>query len=192
MSTKKTEGRNPAAGAADYVAFLRGINVGGRGVIPMAELRSAFEALGFKHVRTVLASGNVVFSAPGGRAAGLDRTIGPKLKDLSGRDIGVILRTHAEIRALVASRPFDGVKVTPDTRLYVTFLKDESPKAQGFAFEDPEIEVRMFGLSDREIGSVLVLSPERGTPELMRLIEQEFGRTLTTRNWNTIEKIASI
>lgn len=54
-----------AGSPRSYVAFLRGINVGGHAVIRMSELQRAFEGLGFENVRTVLASGNVIFDPPG-------------------------------------------------------------------------------------------------------------------------------
>ena len=65
-------GSNPSPSA--IIAFLRGINVGGHKKVPMAALKKAFEAMGFRDVRTVLASGNVIFEAPG-KDPRLDLTI---------------------------------------------------------------------------------------------------------------------
>jgi len=174
----------------EYVAFLRGINVGGHRPVKMAELEAAFRSLGFQNVRTVLASGNVIFeSSKGGRDA-LVQGIRKKLETDLGIKSEVILRPLSEIREMVKSNPFRAVKLTPDTRLYITFLADASKRASSFKHESPQKDARIFGLSAGEMGAVVILSPGRGTIELMGILEKEFGRNVTTRSWKTIRKIA--
>ncbi len=110
---------NPSPSA--IVAFLRGINVGGHKKIPMADLKKAFESVGLRNVRTVLASGNVVFEASG-KDPHLDQTISRGLEKAFGFPVKVVLRTVRELRTLVASEPFKGAPTGPNVKLYVTFL----------------------------------------------------------------------
>ena len=79
-----------------YAAFLRGINVGGHRAMQMKPLSRAFASLGFKDVRTLLASGNVLFSAPPASRVGLVRKIEEKLEETFGSEISVILRSVEE------------------------------------------------------------------------------------------------
>jgi len=110
-----------------YAAFLRGINVGGHKPVRMADLEKAFGQLGFRNVKTVLASGNVLFEAPQGSASVLVKKIEEKLRKAFGHDIRVLIRTIEMLQGLAEENPFKGVIVTPETRLYVTFLS-EKPK----------------------------------------------------------------
>jgi len=110
-----------------YVAFLRGINVGGHKAIKMEKLKKAFETLGLENVKTLLASGNVLFEAPSASASTLTKKIENKLEAAFGHEIGVLIRKIEELQRLAEVDPFAGIKVTPQTRLYVTFLS-EKPK----------------------------------------------------------------
>ncbi|TAK27065.1 MAG: DUF1697 domain-containing protein [Chloroflexota bacterium] len=174
---------------ATFVAFLRGINVGGHKPIKMEDLRKAFETMGFQNVRTLLASGNVVFDAHGADAGALVERIKDELVRIFGHAIGVIVRTREEIRDLVDSDPFEGVVVTPSTRLYVTFLSEEPEGSSKAPYESPAGGFKIVRISAGEVCSVLTLSPGRGTTELMRVLEKEFGSKVTTRNWNTVTRI---
>lgn len=88
-----------------FAAFLRAVNVGGTGKLPMSELRAMCEALGFHNVRTYIASGNVVFES---RLA--ERTVKAKLEqsleEYAGKPVGVLVRTGAELAAILAANPF--------------------------------------------------------------------------------------
>jgi len=174
----------------EYVAFLRGINVGGHRSIKMADLEAAFRSLGFQNVRTVLASGNVIFESLKSGQDALVQRIRRKLETELERKTEVILRPLSEIRELVKSNPFRAVKLTPNTRLYIMLLADASKTDPGYTYESPQKDMRIFGLSTGEMGAVLILSPGRGTADLMGNLDKEFGRNVTTRNWKTIQKIA--
>jgi uncharacterized protein (DUF1697 family) len=172
-----------------HAAFLRGINVGGHAAVKMDDLRKTFESLEFANVKTVLASGNVLFEIAPADTAALTMKIEQKLKKAFGWDIGVILRTFKEIQRIMDSNPFKKIPVTPQTRLYITFLSEKPGKIFPVPFESPKKDFRILGVSDTEVLSVLTLSPESQTTDLMSYIEKEFGRKITTRNWNTIVKI---
>src|SRR2546428_8366057 len=89
-----------------YVAFLRGINVGGKKLIKMEELSRAFGSLGFKHVRTFIASGNVLFEAAETDADVLARKIEKKVLKSFDEHVTVILQTVAELEKIVRRNPF--------------------------------------------------------------------------------------
>ncbi len=180
-------GSNPSPSA--IIAFLRGINVGGHKKVPMAALKKAFEAMGFRDVRTVLASGNVIFEAPG-KDPRLDLAIARGLEKAFGFPVKVVIRTVGELRALVASDPFKGVPSGPDVKLYVTFLAQEKPGLSGLRPPSSAKGVRIVRVAPGEIFSVVTLSPGVGTPELMAFLEKAVGHEVTTRNWQTVIKLA--
>jgi uncharacterized protein (DUF1697 family) len=195
--TRGNGGGVPGGDPVRCVAFLRGINVGGHKPVKMADLRSAFLAMGFRSVKTVLASGNVVFDVPpemglpdnADNAFDLTVHIEQCLLKAFGYPIAVILRTPMDLQRLVKSEPLEGVAVTPDTRLYVTFISDAHTGGPDFSYTAPEGDLRITRVAPGELCSVLVLSPTRSTRDLMVLLEREFGPGITTRSWNTIIKI---
>jgi len=169
---------------------LRGINVGGHKKVPMAALKKAFESMGFKDVRTVLASGNVVFEAPG-KDPHRDLTISQGLEKAFGFPVPVILRTVRELRAIVAAEPFKGAPSGPNVRLYVTFLAQKKPGLSGLRPPSSVKGVSIVRVAPGEIFSVVALSPDVGTPDLMAFLEKAVGKEVTTRNWQTVIKLAS-
>jgi len=187
FAMSKTAANNPTM--VRYIAFLRGINVGGHKPIKMDALARAFESLGFQNVKTILASGNVVFEAHGPGSVALAKKIEEKLQKTFGHPVGVTIRTLVEIQKLVKSDPFKKVTVTPQTRLYVTFRRDKTQGTLKIPYQSPEKDFQILRVSTDEVCSVLTLSPGRRTPELMSILEKEFGKTVTTRNWNTIIKV---
>lgn len=172
-----------------YAAFLRGINVGGHKLVPMKELREAFSSLRFKNVRTFLASGNVLFEATGGSLAETRRKIEKKLVEVFGFEIGVIIRTMAELQRLSASTPFRGIPVTPQTRLYVTFLSEKPRANLQLPYKSPDGNFRILGASGSEVYSVVTPAPGTRSVDLMLVLEKEFGQKITTRNWQTILRV---
>ena len=165
-----------------YVAFPRGINAGHP--MKMAELRAVFESLGYEGVKTVLASGNVLFSTKKTAEATLTRQIEKALSEAFGARIPVVIRTRAELERLARTDPFAKVPGGAKTRPYVTFLKkkpprQELPKGKGY---------EVLAIVDRAVCSVVDLSGA-SSPDLMRVLDKEFGAEVTTRSWNTVEKV---
>ena len=111
-----------------YVAFLRGMNLGGRR-IKNEELRGEFEALGFADVACFRASGNVVFASEDGGEAKLGKRIEAGLGEALGYEVPVFLRSAAELKAVAAHEPFDAAALRASKgKLQVAFLL-EKPKA---------------------------------------------------------------
>ncbi len=145
---------------ATYVALLRGINVGGHKLVSMNRLRQAFESLGFKNVRTLLASGNVLFSAPPLDRDRLVRRIEARLEKTFGHEISVIVRTLEELQPLVDLNPFRGIRVTPRTRLFVTFLSEKPRTRLKIPYLSPDKSFRILRRTRGELCSVLTLGPQ--------------------------------
>lgn len=111
-----------------YVAFLRGMNIGGRR-IKNEELRREFEALGFDDVSCFRASGNVIFAAGEGNEVALTARIEAGLGEALGYEVPVFLRAAAELRAIAAHRPFDPNLVEASAGKLQVSLLLKKPKA---------------------------------------------------------------
>lgn len=166
-----------------YIAFPRGINAGHR--MTMAELRAVFESLGYDGVRTVLASGNVLFETKRTAEATLARRIETALSEAFGARIPVVVLTRAELERLAKANPFAKVDLGPSKRPHVTFLKTKpregSKLPQGAGYQ-------VLGIVGRAVCSVVDLSGA-SSPDLMRALDKEFGTEVTTRGWPTVEKV---
>jgi uncharacterized protein (DUF1697 family) len=172
-----------------FVALLRGINVGGNKLMKMDDLKKCFAALGFKNVKTILASGNVLFESTVDDENALAKKIGEKLKAELGHDVGIQIRSIEEIQKLADRDPFKKIKVTPDTKLYITFLPQKPTSKLKVPYTSPEKDFKILEVTDREICTAITISPGRATTEMMGILEKEFGKNITTRNWNTVGKI---
>ncbi len=172
-----------------YVALLRGINVGGNKKVPMADLKKLLEKTGYKNVKTLLASGNVVFDSDEKSIAKLRQSLESLIARKFGFPVPVILRTRDDLKKIDASAPFKGIAVTPETRLYVTFLGNPHKSALNGPYKDPKFEFRITRVTSGEVFSVLIVNGDRGTVDAMGFIEKEFGKDVTTRNWNTVQKL---
>ncbi len=173
---------------AKYAAFPRGINVGGR-TVKMDALREALETAGYENVKTLQAAGNVVFEARESDPPALRAKVEKTIKDKFGFNVHVIIRSAAEIRKLIRSAPFKGIKVKPQTRLYVTFRSEGTKSKLKLPYRALKGDYTILWVSKSEIISALTLTPKVGTVDAMAILEKEFGKEITTRNWNTILKL---
>ncbi len=175
-----------------YATFLRGINVSGKTRIKMADLKDVFGSMGFKNVRTVLSSGNVVFDFEDENEQFLTEKIESGLKKVFNLDIAVILREIDHLKKLQSMKPFEGIEVTPDIRMYVTFFsKKTQPRTITVPYTSPEKGFTILYTNSMEVFSIVDLSRGKGTPELMNFLEKEYGSNLTTRSWGTVLKLLS-
>jgi uncharacterized protein (DUF1697 family) len=175
-----------------YVALLRGINVGPNKKVSMGTLKSFLEKSGFAHVKTLLNSGNVVFDVEKKAESALEAELSELLAEKFGFKVSVLVRTMEDIQKLVDSKPFKNVQIEPETRLYVTFLTDKPETKLKFPYTSPDKQLQILSANNRVLVSVLTLSEFTQTTDAMRIIEQEFGKKITTRNWNTIEKLVKL
>jgi uncharacterized protein (DUF1697 family) len=172
-----------------YVALLRGVNLGKRSV-KSAELVKAFEALGFSGVKTLIASGNVLFEAKGSEAI-LRKRIEAALEAHFGFDIGTVLRSRDELRAMVKADPFGGGAEDDDHKLYVTFLAEEGAKTLPRNIGVPG-DFEVVKVTEREVFMIGHRQPSGRFSEGMAAVGKHFGKQVlwTNRNWNTIVKAA--
>ena len=145
--------------------------------------------MGFENVETVLASGNVVFEAPG-KNPNIDLKVGRGLEKAFGFPVKVVLRTVRELRTIVDSEPFKGIPSGPGVKLYVTFLAQRTLGRSRLSVPASVKGVRIVRVTPGEIFSAVTLSPGVGTPELMAFLEKAVGSEVTTRNWQTVTKLA--
>ncbi len=130
------QGESPVAtGGQRYVALLRGVNVGGRNKLPMADLRDIFTAAGCSAVRTYIQSGNVVFDAKQDLAKRVPEIVAESIRRRFGYETVVVVRSREELRQIVASNSFD---TAGDPRfLQVAFLEN-TPGAEAVSRLDPQ------------------------------------------------------
>jgi len=163
-----------------FIALLRAVNVGGTGKLPMSELVRLCERAGFTTVRTYIACGNVLFESALAEAE-VKAALEAGLLGFAGKPVGVLVRTGAELAAVLAANPFP--QAAPN-RTMAIFL-DEPPPAdaleQARGRKDEEL-----ALGRREIyvhygdgmaGSKLVIPA---------------ARPGTARNMNTIAKLVAM
>ena len=100
-----------------YVAFLRGINVGGKRLIKMEDLRRVVESIGLKNVRTFIASGNVLFETSQNNRDALARKIEKKLLTAFGHDVPVVLQSIDELKDLLRTGPLMKIKPSAEVML---------------------------------------------------------------------------
>jgi len=163
-----------------YVALLRAVNVGGTGKLPMRDLAAMCERLGFAGVRTVLASGNVVFASDRN-----ERKIKAALEDslaaYAGKAVGVMVRTGPEMAAVLADNPFPDA---PPNRTVAIFLDGRPPAG---ALDD----VRGRGDEDLVLGKreIYVRYGHGMGKSKLRIPAAETG---TARNMNTVARLAAL
>lgn len=175
-----------------HIALLRGINVGGHKKIKMADLRAMFAGLGHSNVKTALASGNVAWDTTNTDPADMRQAIEQKIETTFGFTARVIVFPQAQVQQLVASDPFAGIEVTKDTRLYVTFLPEPPTVTLELPFHAQEGNFTILRVTAADVCSVLTLTAKARSVDSMKVLEQKFGKNVTTRNWNTVVKIASL
>lgn len=171
-----------------YVALLRGINVGGHKKVPMADLRKALEQAGFKNVRTLLASGNVVFETIINDIDKILGTIKTTLEKTFPFSIPTLLRPFSDIEKIITMNPFRDIVVTSDIRLYVTFISDSAQGNLAIPYTSTDGSYRITCVDNNAVFSVLELGKIK-TVDAMLILEKAYGKNITTRNWNTVIKI---
>jgi uncharacterized protein (DUF1697 family) len=133
-----------------YIAFLRGMNLGNRRV-KMDELAKLFVQLKYTDVATFIASGNVIFTAKAADDAKLAEQIQAHLAKKLGYEVDTFVRTRAEVAAVAAFQPFAKADMEhEDHTIHVGFLAAPLPAAQAKAFEACRTEVDEVKVNGRE------------------------------------------
>jgi uncharacterized protein (DUF1697 family) len=168
----------------EYVAFLRGINVGGHGAVTMEDLKKAFESCGFKDVKTIGTSGNVAFSATIAEAAVVKKAEA-ELKKRLGRETPVHVRSRDELRKMVQADPYKGFAVPNDAKRVITFLDASANTVM--KLPNHQDGASILRIKDGVAYSFYVRSPKGAV--FMKVLEQAFGKAITTRTWDMINRL---
>ncbi len=171
-----------------YVAFLRGINVGGHHKVPMAELRKELEALSFQNVTTLLNSGNVIFEVKSSEETELSNRIAQRLEKVFQFPVPTIVISADSILELLNDDPFRDEILTKESRGYVSFLQHKPKTSVQLPWISEDTSLTILRANDKLICSFLDLSKTK-TPQAMNVLEKLYGKQMTTRNWNTIMRI---
>lgn len=174
---------------ATYVALLRGINVGGNKKIAMADLRQLLTGLGYTDVVTHLQSGNAVFTATG-KPDKLAADIEAGIAKQFGMKVSCLIRTGAQLRAVVAGNPFGDIATDP-SKLLVMFLSGKPDPAR-FADLDPAtFAPDLFAVGDREL---YLWCPNGISNSKLTPIpwDKRLQLVATGRNWNTVTKLLTL
>ena len=174
-----------------WIALLRGINVGGHKRVAMADLRDLAARLGLNDARTILQSGNLVFTCGERSSERLERALETEVAKRLGVQTTFFLRRPTEWATVIADNPFPREAERDPSHLLVMFLRDEpgpkDVKALQAAITGPEI----FRVKGRH--AYVVFPIGIGTSRLIPgLIEKKLGTMGTGRNWNTVLKLSAL
>ena len=145
--------------------------------------------MGFSNIATFLASGNICFDSSLKSAEEIRQTIEKGIKKSFGLEIQTMARSLEDLKRLAARAPFFDYLVPDDIRFYVSFLGSPNSTSLEIPFKSPGGGLEIPLVIEGEVFSMVRLSKGYGTLDAMDFLEKEFGRVITTRNWNTIEKI---
>jgi uncharacterized protein (DUF1697 family) len=170
-----------------YAALLRGIGPSNPNM-RNEKLRGVFQQLGLQNVETVISSGNVLFETPSRGVRALEAAIEEAIQAQLGFTSTTIIRSHQQLKRFMDSKPFANFEDTPTSRLNVTFLKHRPQTSLRFPYRAKTKGYTVLGIYGREVCSVVDLTGAT-TPDLMALLEKEFGKAITTRTWKTVGRI---
>lgn len=173
-----------------HLALLRGINVGGKHLLPMKDLAAIFEAAGTTEVRTLIQSGNVVFSADGKLAARIPGLVEAAITKRFGFDAPVVVRSAAQVAAAMDASPFRNRGIAEDV-VHLMFLKDK-PAAN---------RVKALGVSpflpddfflDGDVVHLHLPNGVARTKLTNAWFDGRLGTVGTLRNWRTMVKLRAM
>lgn len=173
-----------------YVALLRGINLGPRNKIAMADLRGLLDGLGHGEVRTHILSGNAIFTSNRRSIPRLEAEIEQAIRTRFGLDIAVLVRTRDELAAVVDGNPFPAAKRNP-SHCFAIFLDKNPSKARLEAMDPATYAPDEIRLGGRVIYAWLP-NGVQGSKVLGLLTDKRLGVTTTNRNWNTTTKLLEL
>jgi uncharacterized protein (DUF1697 family) len=177
------------AAGVRYLALLRGINVGGKNLVKMANLREAFEELGFADVATYIQSGNVLFRASRQRREELAARIESELSRRFGTEVRVVLLTEAQLRDVVegAPRGFGGESHLCD----VIFLRKPLTARKAIGL----VEIRE-GVDSAWAGPGVLyfsrLASRASGSRVSRIVARPEYQNMTIRSWRTTTKLLAL
>ena len=170
-----------------WAVLLKGLNIGGKR-LPMPELKAFLESLGFGEVTTLLASGNAIVTTDRDDGAAIEAMIEAAAERLTLRTDWLV-RSHADLAAVVAAHPFPAATADHPSHVIVTFHREPFPadRLAALAHDGPERIVA--------IGRELYVDYGLGIGESrlpQAMAKARFPKVATARNWNTVTKLAAL
>ncbi len=172
-----------------YIAFLRGINVGGHRSLKMENLRQMFAMLGFENVSTYIQSGNVIFDAIDQDESRLAAKIKDQIEETFDYDVPVIIRTADELRRIFAEFPFEEKE---GWRGYITFLSDQPTRDQKKELEAQSSDIEIFKVGNRAVCAHVNKQADEKPLFSSNFIQKQLNIPATNRNLRTIRKILEL
>ncbi|MDX8447355.1 DUF1697 domain-containing protein [Mesorhizobium captivum] len=173
-----------------YVALLYSIVLGeGRRVV-MSDLKAMTESLGLKNVRTLVATGNLVFEARTTKISDLERRLERAFEEAFGRHVDIIVRGAEDWLKLAASNPFPAVSAEAGDKVAVRVMRRPAP-------EEAVAALGACAAEDEKVLSVggdiwVVFSRERPSSRLLAAANHKRMGIGTSRNWNTVRRLAEM
>ena len=173
----------------EYVALLRGINLGSNRQLAMPQLRDLVRSMGYPDARTYIQSGNVLLRSERG-ASDIADELKRAIAERFNLDVPVLVRTADELAAVVAGNPFPQA-AADGSRFYAVFLDRDPPQERIAAIDVAAAEPDRFALGDR-----VIYAWYRGGLRASKLApaisDRRLGVTTTARNWNTVTKLLAL
>ena len=172
-----------------WIALLRGINVGGKNILPMKELATLLEGLDCEAVKTYIQSGNVVFKHNSRKPDQLQKDIQSSIEKSFGFEPKVLLLKEDNFNEVLNKNPFPEAIEDPKS-LHVFFLVKKTTKPDLEKLESLKNETERFVLLDN---SFFLHAPDGvGRSKLFEKVEKALGVSVTARNWRTVQKISDL
>jgi uncharacterized protein (DUF1697 family) len=171
-----------------YIALLRGINVGGNHKIKMIELKSMLEEMGLSRVQTYIQSGNVLLESAEQEGI-LQTKLEDEIKRVFGFPVAVMLRTSEELKRIIKDCPFPADSLLAGESIHVNFMKEPPLQKEIDRLPDVSNEIDTFRILGREI--YLFFRQRMSDSKLPNKL-QKLGLPTTSRNWNTVTKLAEM
>jgi uncharacterized protein (DUF1697 family) len=174
-----------------YIALLRGVNIGGKKLMRMEDLRHIFLGSGFRSARTYLQSGNVVFQSANGNIQELTQWIEAKIEQVFGYHASVFLLKRQAISKILLDNPFINDRNEDPSKLYVTFLYQAPLQDQWAGLTPPSGTTDEMAIGE---GVIYLWCPSGyGKTRLSNhFFESKLGVLATTRNWNTVKALCDL
>lgn len=171
-----------------YILLLRGINVGGHHKLPMKDLKLELEKMGMENIVTILNSGNAVFEYKKEKTSGLEELIASQLEKTFGFPVPSIVRTSDEIKSVAEEDCFSKVNSKREMHQYISFSKNRLKPEIKLPWKSKDESFEILKVTDKEIFSILYLDKGKSVKGMEEL-EKIFGKDITTRNLNTVQKL---
>ena len=172
----------------DYIALLRGINVGGHRKVPMAELRGLLTNIGFSNVKTYIQSGNVIFKVAETNVQEIENSIQKSIADHFGFEVSVMVRTRQQLQKIFDDCPFSEDKKINSYFAILSHSPDKDLVQEAYVktYENEEYKI---------INDCLYFYSNRGygnSKFSLNYFEKKLNVNATARNYKTMLKLLSL